>query len=77
MRHALAVLMVCALLAQPVQASTKKTTAETSGTKARKPSRKAPKFIKSGEETTSERDRRLLRECKGRVNAGACAGYTG
>jgi hypothetical protein len=30
----------------------------------------------SGESTT-ERDRRLLRECKGRPNAGACAGYTG
>lgn len=28
------------------------------------------------EETTSERDRRLKRECKGAPNAGACLGYT-
>ena len=28
-------------------------------------------------ESRQERERRLLRECKGRVNAGACAGYTG
>ncbi|RYF25173.1 MAG: hypothetical protein EOO33_10195 [Comamonadaceae bacterium] len=27
-------------------------------------------------ETTSERDRRLYRECKGLPNAGACRGYT-
>lgn len=27
-------------------------------------------------ETTSERDRRLYRECKGMPNAGACLGYT-
>ncbi len=27
-------------------------------------------------ETTRERERRLLRECKGRNNAGACEGFT-
>lgn len=30
----------------------------------------------SSEETTAERDRRLYRECQGRPNSGACAGYT-
>lgn len=30
----------------------------------------------SSEESRSERDRRLYRECKGRPNAGACLGYT-
>lgn len=36
----------------------------------------APKFIpNSAHETTRERERRLLRECKGRPNAGACSGY--
>lgn len=30
----------------------------------------------SSEETRAERDRRLYRECQGRPNAGACAGYT-
>ena len=28
------------------------------------------------EESTSQRDRRLYRECKGRPDAGACLGYT-
>lgn len=34
------------------------------------------KFDKGSEESRQERDRRLSRECKGQVNAGACAGYT-
>ena len=29
----------------------------------------------SSEETTAERDRRLYRECQGKPNSGACAGY--
>ena len=44
------------------------------------PKKKAgmPKFIpNSSHESARERERRLLRECKGRPNAGACAGYTG
>jgi hypothetical protein len=32
-------------------------------------------FSRGSEETTAERDRRLYRECQGRPNAGACAGY--
>ncbi len=42
------------------------------------PKRKAaaPKFIpNSSQESARERERRLLRECKGRPNAGACSGY--
>ena len=39
---------------------------------------KSPVPYDSGSgESRQERERRLLRECKGRVNAGACAGYTG
>ena len=34
------------------------------------------KFLPGSAETTKERSSRLMRECKGRVNAGACAGYT-
>ena len=34
------------------------------------------KFLRGSEESTAERSRRLKGECKGRVNAGACAGYT-
>lgn len=34
------------------------------------------KFSSGSQETTKERSARLQRECKGGVNAGACAGYT-
>lgn len=35
------------------------------------------KILPGSAETTKERNDRLKRECKGRVNAGACAGFTG
>ena len=53
-----------------------------SGSKATaaKAGKKAPggqiKFLPGSAETVKERSARLKRECKGRVNAGACAGYT-
>jgi hypothetical protein len=34
------------------------------------------RFLPGSAELPAERSRRLTRECKGRVNAGACAGYT-
>lgn len=34
------------------------------------------RFLPGSAETTKERSSRLKRECKGQVNAGACAGYT-
>ena len=34
------------------------------------------RFLPGSEETTRDRSNRLRRECRGRVNAGACAGYT-
>ncbi len=50
------------------------TTAEKPG-KAKKPKQaKAPKPPSTGESKT-ERDKRLLRECRGKANAGACEGY--
>jgi hypothetical protein len=33
-------------------------------------------FHDGSAESRSERDRRLMRECKGRTNAGVCEGYT-
>lgn len=33
-------------------------------------------FQRGSEETPQERSTRLKRECRGRVNAGACEGYT-
>ena len=46
--------------------------------KAKKPKQtKAPKppTDKGSAESKSERDKRLIRECRGRPNAGACEGY--
>ena len=34
------------------------------------------KFDSGSAETKKERTARLIRECKGQVNAGACSGYT-
>ncbi|WP_341907233.1 hypothetical protein [Polaromonas sp. YR568] len=51
-------------------------------TSAAKPAKKqksgksgSVKFLPGSAETRSERATRLKRECKGRVNAGACEGY--
>jgi hypothetical protein len=48
--------------------------------KAKKPSsvkkQGSTKFMPGSQETRKERTDRLKRECKGRVNAGACEGYT-
>ncbi len=33
-------------------------------------------FHEGSAESRSERDRRLMRECKGRSNSGVCEGYT-
>ena len=38
--------------------------------------RTSTKFLPGSQETAKERSTRLKRECKGRVNAGACEGYT-
>lgn len=55
------------------------TAAQAANTAEQRPAqRKAapPKFIpNSSAESARERERRLLRECKGRPNAGACSGY--
>jgi hypothetical protein len=55
---------------QPAKAKTKakKKAAAARGNKV--------KYVRGSEETSSERSTRLKRECKGRVNAGACEGYT-
>ncbi len=45
---------------------------------AKKAARKTakPVYVQGSEETVAQRSARLKRECKGGVNAGACAGYT-
>ena len=56
------------VLNPPIKAEGKKKVKKARGSKA--------KFSSGSEETKKERDSRLKRECKGQVNAGACAGYT-
>ena len=55
----------------PSQAASKK--AKKAGSA---PPGKSAKFMPGSQETAKERATRLKRECKGRVNAGACEGYT-
>lgn len=51
-------------------------------TKAKKPKKSKVKkgggvtFHDGSAESRAERDKRLMRECKGRPNAGVCEGYT-
>lgn len=52
----------------------KKTRAKTA--KVAKAKTAKVKFLPSSAESTAERRIRLKNECKGRVNAGACEGYT-
>lgn len=68
------------LLATPVDAHAarkKKDSANSShAASEKKGSVRVKYFGSSSEESTSQRDRRLYRECKGRPDAGACLGYT-
>jgi hypothetical protein len=43
--------------------------------KSASPANGKAKFMAGSQETKKELDARLTRECKGEVNAGACAGY--
>ncbi|MBW8722018.1 MAG: hypothetical protein JF626_09170 [Polaromonas sp.] len=60
--------------AKPAKSKTKKAKAKTRTAAAGTGSK--AKFISGSEETPAQRHARLTRECKGAVNAGACAGYT-
>jgi hypothetical protein len=67
------------LAAMPASGATDNFTAVTAADKpAKKPKQaKAPKppTDKGSAESKPERDKRLIRECRGRPNAGACEGY--
>ena len=72
-RPAAAMLLTLVLLAvsgAPAWAATDKPK------KASAPKQGSTKFVPGSQETKKERVTRLKRECKGQVNAGACAGYT-
>ena len=67
------------LAAVPASGATDNFTAVTAADKpTKKPKQpKAPKppTDKGSAESKAERDKRLIRECRGRPNAGACEGY--
>ena len=69
------------LAAVPASGATDPFTAVTAAEKPAKTKKaqpaKAPKppTDKGSAESKSERDKRLIRECRGRPNAGACEGY--
>ncbi|WP_291933899.1 hypothetical protein [Limnohabitans sp.] len=81
--HTLArtVLTLCLLGAAPNSWAVETFTATTGAdkpAKGKKPKQaKAPKVPtdKGSAENKPERDKRLMRECRGRPNAGACEGY--
>ncbi|MGH6625004.1 MAG: hypothetical protein ACRECD_00395 [Burkholderiaceae bacterium] len=78
LKPALALLCASALLSAAVAHAT--TTQPRQTKAAAKAEVKAPKagqtkFYRGSEESPLERERRLVRECQGRPNAGACAGY--
>jgi hypothetical protein len=68
----------CLLMGTPLGQATDTFTATQGAEKVSKGKKaKAPKppKDKSTGENLAQRDKRLLRECKGRPNAGACEGY--
>lgn len=69
----LAVIFILSMAGGHALAATKK--AKTKKAVATQPGKSA-KFIPGSQESAKERSTRLKRECKGRVNAGACEGYT-
>ena len=77
-RHLLVTTLVtiAALCSAPL-VSAKETKEHKAKTRGHKVVRPAQPYDSGSGESRSDRERRLLRECKGRVNAGACAGYTG
>ena len=82
-KPAWAVMLLAAALMGGAQAKSPRADAgdKPASSKAKKKSAKAGrvgqvKFLPGSAETTKERSTRLKRECKGRVNAGACEGYT-
>ena len=68
----LGLLLICCLGAAPEAHAKKK-----SGSKAKGRTATTSMAVQrsSSEESRSERERRLKRECRGRPNAGACLGY--
>lgn len=78
MRTSIASMVLCSAAGWALVANSMAHASNTEGlaTQATKrPKTSKPKSDKGQGETLQERERRMLRECKGRPNAGACEGY--
>ena len=78
MRASIATMVLCSAAGWALLGASMAHASSTEGlaTQATKrPKTSKPKSDKGYGETLQERERRLLRECKGRPNAGACEGY--
>ena len=76
---ALVIGLTLSLLAAPGNADAKQAKRSKTGTSESAKKKGVTKVTyqrSSSEESRSERDRRMYRECKGMHNAGACLGYT-
>lgn len=69
-----ACMLLCAAAIEAKETTGTGNTATNTGKTRRAKAPKVPVPMGYGE-TRGERDKRLLRECKGRANAGACEGY--
>ena len=70
---------LCVTAAQAQASEVLNPPTQTTKKKSKKPKAEVgakAKFISGSQETKQERSARLKRECKGGVDAGACAGYT-
>ena len=78
MRASIATMVLCSAAGWALLGASMAQASSTEGlaTQATKrPKTSKPKSDKGHGETLQERERRLLRECKGRPNSGACEGY--
>ena len=62
------------VLNTPISSTVKKKAKKSKTVKGEKSSK--AKFVAGAQETQKERSARLMRECRGAVDAGACTGYT-
>jgi hypothetical protein len=77
--HAYSMPLSFAFSSQSISAQTAGTSDSSKAKKTKKARAKKAggvTFHDGSAESRSERDRRLMRECKGRPNAGVCEGYT-
>ena len=72
----LAAVLICSVPAGAASAASGDKPAASAKKKTKTGASGQVRFLPGSAETAKERSGRLKRECRGQVNAGACAGYT-